>query len=97
MNGLCADCFPHNQRSDCSILNAHSCQIGNSHVICSDASLRIAFEKLAERHHVLLVAQSAFDRVMELSETRRLPTVINRDDVSASKDVRSQLLFAWFI
>jgi hypothetical protein len=47
MNGLLPDCFPNNQGGDGGILHANPCQIGNSHVLSSDASPRVSFEELA--------------------------------------------------
>src|SRR5207253_286119 len=56
-----------------------------------DATRPNSLEQLAERDGVVLRSCAGFNRVVQLSEACRLPTVVDCDDTRTGEDIRSKL------
>ena len=94
MHVLSARGLLQGHRGDRSVLDTDSCQVGDGQIIVAGSSLCNSVQKLAQGDRVFFAPHAALDGVMELSGTRRLASVVDRDNGRTSEHIGSQLLLA---
>ena len=94
MADLRADRLPQDEGRDRRVLDADSRQVRDGDLVGPRPTLRNSFQKLAQRDDVLRRSQAGLDGMVQLSEARRLPPVVDRDDACASENLGRELLLA---